>query len=98
MENDSILFYELFLIAFNIKMEAINVLNSFLSFWKKYEIKKVHNMIFLILDPKFKSLRIISSFVRREQGVAFVEEYDKKNLVSYVGEMPWAFASFNKVK
>ncbi len=37
-------------------------------------------MISLILDPKFKSLCIISSFVGREQGVAFVEEYDKKTL------------------
>jgi hypothetical protein len=41
----------------------------------------------IMLNPKFKSLRIISSFVGREQGVALVEEYDKKILVSYVGEM-----------
>ncbi len=82
MEDDSIIFDELFLLASNIKMEAINVLDSFLSFLKKYEIKKAHNMISLMLDPKFKSIHIISSFVGREQGVAFVEEYDKKNLVS----------------
>jgi len=41
-----------------------------------------------MLDPRFKNLRIISSFVGRKQGVAFVEEYDKKILVFYVGEMP----------
>jgi hypothetical protein len=42
--------------------------------------KKVHNMISLMLDLRFKSLRIVSSFVGREQGVAFVEEYDKNSL------------------
>ncbi len=33
-----------------------------------------------MLDPKFKSLCIVWSFVEREQGVAFVEKYDKKTL------------------
>jgi len=65
MENDSIIFYELFLLASNIKREVINVLNSFLSFLKKYENKKVHNMIFLMLNPKFKSLRIVSLSIGR---------------------------------
>jgi hypothetical protein len=72
MEDDSVIFYELFLLTSNIKMEVINVLDSFLSFLKKHEIKKAHNMISLMLDPKFKSLPITSSFVGREQGVAFV--------------------------
>jgi hypothetical protein len=56
------------------------VLNSFLSFLRKYENKKAHNMISLMLDIRFKSLRIVSSFVRREQGMALVEEYDRKTL------------------
>jgi len=80
MEDDSIFFDELSLLASNIRMEVINVLDSFLSFWKKYENKKVHNMIFLMLDPKFDILCIISSFVGKEQGVALVEEYDRKTL------------------
>ncbi len=37
-------------------------------------------MTFLMLDLKFKNFYIISSFVRREQGVVLVEEYDKKSL------------------
>ncbi len=56
------------------------MLDSFLSFLKKYENKKSHNIIFLMLDPGFKNFRIVSSFVRREQGVAFVEKYDRKTL------------------
>jgi hypothetical protein len=63
MEDDSIIFDELFLLASKIKREVINVLDFFISFLKKYENRKVHNMIFLMLDPRFKSLRIVSSFV-----------------------------------
>jgi hypothetical protein len=80
MEDDSIIFDELFLLASNIKRDVINVSDSFLSFLKKYEIRKFHNIIFLMLDPVFKNLHIVSSFVGREHGVAFVEEYDRKTL------------------
>jgi hypothetical protein len=80
MEDDSIIFYELSLLAFNIKKELINVLIFFLSFLKKYENKKVHNMISLMLDPRFKSFCILSSFIGREQGVGLVKEYDRKSL------------------
>jgi hypothetical protein len=65
MEDDSIISNELSLLAFNIRREVINVLDYFLSFLKKYENMKTHNMIFLMLDPRFKSHRIVSSFVGR---------------------------------
>jgi hypothetical protein len=80
MEDNSIISDGLFLLAFNIKREIINVLDSFLSFLKKYENMKAHNMISLMLNPRFKSHRIILSFVGREQGVALIEEYDRKSL------------------
>ncbi len=56
------------------------MLDSFLSFLKKYENMKVHNMISLMLNPRFKSFHLVSSFVGREQGVALVEEYERKSL------------------
>jgi len=80
MENDSIIFDELSLLVSNIRREIINVLHSFLSFLKKYDNRKAHNMICLILNPRFKSFYIVSSFVGREQGVVLVEEYDKNSL------------------
>jgi hypothetical protein len=40
MEDDSIIFVELSLLASNIRREVINVLDFFLSFLKKYEKKK----------------------------------------------------------
>jgi hypothetical protein len=72
MEGDSIIFNGLSLLASNIKREVINVLDYFFSFLKKYENKKAHNMIYLMLNPRFKSFHIISSFVGKEQGVALV--------------------------
>jgi hypothetical protein len=46
MEDDSIVFDELSLLVSNIIKEVINLLDSFVSFLKKYENKKAHNMIF----------------------------------------------------
>jgi hypothetical protein len=37
-------------------------------------------MISLMLDPKYNSFCIISSSIRKEQGVVLVEEYDRKSL------------------
>jgi len=80
MDDDSIVKYELYLLVFNIKMEVINVLDYFLSFLKVYDKIIAHNMISLMLDTRYKSLHIVFSFVKWEQGVALVEEYDRKSL------------------
>jgi myosin-crossreactive antigen len=80
MDEDSIVNDELSLLVSNIRREVINVLDSFLSFLKVYDKRKAHNMIPLMLDPRYKNLCIVSSFVGREQGVALVEEYDRKSL------------------
>jgi hypothetical protein len=80
MDDNLVVNDELFLIASNIKREVINVLDSFLSFLKVYDKRKAYNMISFMLDPRYKSLHIISSFIGKEQGVALVEEYDKKSL------------------
>jgi hypothetical protein len=66
MNDDSIVNDELSLLASNIKREVINVLDFFLSFLKVYDERKTHNMISLMLNPKYKSLHIIFSFVGRE--------------------------------
>jgi hypothetical protein len=54
VEDDSIISSELSLLASNIKREVINVLESFLSFLKKYENMKAHNIISFMLNPGFK--------------------------------------------
>jgi hypothetical protein len=52
------------------------VLNGFLSFLKKHEKNKTHNMLSLMLNPRFKCLRLVS-FVIGQKHVSIVEEYDK---------------------
>jgi hypothetical protein len=42
--------------------------------------KETYNMLFLMLDPKFKSLCLVSSFIGREQRVTIVEENNERSL------------------
>jgi hypothetical protein len=53
MKDEYVTTNELALLAFNIRKEFCGVLDSFLSFKKKYEEKKSHNMVSLMLDLKF---------------------------------------------
>jgi hypothetical protein len=80
MDDDSIVNDDLSLLASNIRREVINVLDFFLSFLKVHDKRKAHNMISFMLDHCYKSFHIISPIVGREQGVALVEEYDRKSL------------------
>ncbi len=72
--------FELSLFAFNIRREVCGVLNYFLSFLRGYQKRKVHNMLFLMLDPKFKSFCLVFSFAGQEKNVNIVDEYDKRTL------------------
>ncbi len=92
MEDEYVVANELTLLAFNIRKEFCGILDSFLWFLKKYEEEKTHNMVSLMLYLKFKNLHIVSSFVGKDHGVV-VQEYDKEP-ISYIGTMPWTFASF----
>jgi hypothetical protein len=80
MEEDGNVVYELSCLASNIKKEVIQVMDSFLSFLKKYEKNKTHIMFSLMLDHELKTLRLLSSFTGREQGKVIVEECDQKNV------------------
>jgi hypothetical protein len=62
MEDDVNVVFELSMFVFNIKKLVCDVLDSFFSFLMKYEEKNIHNMFSLILNPKFKSLKLVSSF------------------------------------
>ncbi len=80
MDDDSIVANKLALLASNLKRQVYGVLDFFFSFLTKYENNKAHNMDSLMLDPRFKNLHIIFSFVRKEQNVLLVEKYDKMSL------------------
>jgi hypothetical protein len=79
MEEYGNIVYELLCLASNIKKEIIKVLDSFFSL-RKYEERKAHDMLSLMLDPRFKTLRLVSSLIGHEQNKAIVKKYDKKSL------------------
>jgi hypothetical protein len=66
MDDDLVVGDELSLPISNIRREVINALDFFLSFLRVYDKRKTHNMIYLMLDLRYKNLHIISSFVGRE--------------------------------
>jgi hypothetical protein len=55
-----------------IKKEIIKVIDFFLSFLTRDNEKRTHNMLALMLDPRFKNLTLIFSFIGHEHGVAIV--------------------------
>jgi hypothetical protein len=42
--------------------------------------KETHDMLSLILDPRFKNLRLVSSFISWKEVVFIVKDYDKQCL------------------
>jgi hypothetical protein len=68
--------------------EVKAILAPFLAFASTYIIVKAHNMFVLMLDPQFKSLDILKSFVGKAKVVHMVVEYDTKSL------MPLIMATF----
>ncbi len=66
MNDDFGIVFELSLCAINIKVCV--ALESFLSFFFKHEEKKSHNMLCLMLDPRFKNLHLVFSFICHEEG------------------------------
>jgi len=77
MEDGNVV-YELSCLKSNVKNKVFMFWIFFLSFLKKYEERKAHNMFSLMLDPRFKTLHLVFSLIDHEQGKAIVEKYDKK--------------------
>ncbi len=61
--------------------EAICVLQSFLDFCDKFDASMVHNMLAFVLDPKFRTLKCVTTLIGRDKAQAFVDEYDSKILI-----------------
>lgn len=59
-------------------VEAMAVLVPFLSFETTYTLNKAHNMLTLMLDPHFKCLDVVKTFVGWEKVMEMVVEYDTK--------------------
>ncbi len=73
IDDDFVVIIELENFAKNIK-KIIWVIDYFLLFLLKYGERKIHNLLTLMLDLKFKSLRLIFSFIGHEHEVAIIKK------------------------
>jgi len=78
--KESLVALKLGFLASNIKNKFCDVLDFFFFFLRKYEEKKDHNMLSFMLDPRFKNLHVMSSFIGLEQTKAIFQEYDRQTL------------------
>jgi hypothetical protein len=54
---------ELIIFHNNMRAEIVKVIKPFLQFLQAYDSKQVHNMLALMLDPRFKSLKVVENYV-----------------------------------
>ncbi len=62
--------------------EVVKAIIPFLQFLKIFDYCQVHNMPALILDPHYKSLRIIENYVGQGNTICLACEYDMKEVIS----------------
>jgi hypothetical protein len=56
-------------------------LKPFLEFLKSFDFCQIHNMLALMLDPRFKSLQVMKSFVGHNNAIHFIVKYDVKEVI-----------------
>jgi hypothetical protein len=54
------------------------VIDSFLSFLTKYDERRAHNILSLMLGSNYKNLRLIFSFIGHKLGVVIRKEHDRR--------------------
>jgi hypothetical protein len=60
MEDDMSMNLELAMFSSNVREQVCDILDGFLLFLMKYEKKKTHNILFLMLNPRFKNFKLVS--------------------------------------
>jgi len=60
-----------------IVVEVINVLRHFLSFVKSFSWERAHNMVVLMLDPRFKGMDCIMDYIGKDQLAILLQQYDE---------------------
>ena len=68
---------ELQLLYGRMAFESIEVIKPCLAFAVDFTREKAHNMLSLMLDPRYKGLQVIIDYVGREKAMHIVAEYDQ---------------------
>jgi hypothetical protein len=59
----------------------MKVFKHFLNFLKTFDSCQVHNMLALMLDPHFKSLWVVESFVGHGNVIHLITKYNVKEVI-----------------
>ncbi len=70
--------HELKELKVHMKQQILEVLLPFISFLHAYDRKRGHNMLALMFNPRFKSMKLITIFLGRENAIVIVAEYDQQ--------------------
>jgi len=75
---------ELHTLKKNMRQEVVKVFKHFVEFLKAFDFCQVHNMLALMLEPCFKSLRVVESFVGHGNVIRITIEYDVKEVIFFL--------------
>jgi hypothetical protein len=71
---------ELYLFRQRMQKQVVQVLNRFLSFMASFQKAKAHNTLAMMLDLRFKGLRLIIQYVDKERTLHIASECDHQVL------------------
>jgi hypothetical protein len=63
------------------QQEIIKVIIPFFLFLTTFDPQNVHNMFVIMLDPHFKSLRIMENYVGHGETICLASKYDVKIII-----------------
>jgi hypothetical protein len=72
---------ELIIFQNNMCAKVVKVIKPLLQFLQAYDSHQVHNMLALMFDPRFKSLRVVENYARRGACICLVIEYDANEVI-----------------
>ncbi len=75
-EEINVFDYELEKLIFRMKRQVLKVFLPFISFIHGFK-KKIYNMLAFMLDPRYKSMRLVITYLGREVVVILVADYDE---------------------
>ena len=77
--------------------ESIEVIKPCLAFAVEFTREKAHNMLSLMLDPRYKGLQVIINYVGREKAMHIVAKYDQLVLVPLLVKVSQLLTSHGEV-
>jgi len=76
-EEINVFNYELEELILGVKCQVLEVLLPFISFMHGFQKMKGHNMLVFMLDPKYKNMCLVITYLGREVPAILMAYYDK---------------------